>query len=74
MEIGTFHPEKIVEYQENRLTCKEIVVQQSHECNCQSKNASAVFVDKLLHCNEHQGEECSNVLKMVEENIVDLES
>ena len=74
MEVRTLHSEQVVYHEEYRLTAEEVVVYAGHQCDGESKSSLAVVVDVFFHSNEHQREESSNVLEMVEENIVYLEA
>ncbi len=66
--------EDVVDDKEYRLTCKEIVIEQSHEGDAQCEPALFTAVDVFLHSDEREREESGNVLKVVEEDIVYLEA
>ena len=69
VEIAAPHAEQVVYHQKYSLTCKEVVVYYSHESDGDSEYTSAALVYIFLHSNEHEREECGNVLKVIEKDV-----
>ncbi len=74
MEIRTRYPYQKIDDQKYDLTREEKVIYDRQSRYGKGKNAFSAIIDIFLHGYEHQRKKSRDVLKMIEEDVIYLES
>ena len=74
VEILVRAADDIVDDRKDGLPREEVIVQDAHERDRQREYAAAVLIYPLLHCDQQQRKKCRDIVKMIEENIIELEA